>query len=135
MVIIRKILSFVAMLIVLCALCCASSVSAETLTFEGKGEYLLSDETVEYAKRVAKKEAMRDIARQVCIQMQTETNVEDITLDFDEITGDTESILHITDVKYNLKPEDDNIIVCATVKAEVDTDEIDKVLDKSTNNS
>ena len=104
-----------------------STARAELETYEGHGEYLMTDETIEYAKEQAKLEAERDVIRQVCFHVTGISQISDSILDYDEISGETEGIIRIIDVKYKLIPEKDNFIICAIIKAEVDTEELDKL--------
>ena len=100
---------------------------AEIEIYEGHGDYLKTDETIEYAKEQAKIEAERDISHQVYTYIKSHSQNKDSTLDYDEVFGETESIIRIIEVKYNLIPEKENIIIRATIKAEIDTDELEKI--------
>ena len=106
----------------------ANVASAEIITLDGKGEYLMTDETLDYAKNMAKTEAERDISRQAYMHVMANSKNVDNVSDFDEIVGDTESIMHIIAVKYSLTPEGDNYVIHAAIKAEIDTDELERVL-------
>ena len=104
-----------------------STVHAEIIHFTGKGSYFMTTESVEYSKGMAKTEAIRDISRQAYMHVKGDTKTIDSMLDIDEIVGDTESIMHILNVKYHLKAEGDNCNVQAIVDAEIDTEELDKL--------
>ena len=110
-----------------------SIAQAEVKTYEGIGEYIIkSDETTSFAKHQAQLEAERNIAEQVYVYVQSQTEVEKQTLSHDEIIVISEAIMKIIDVKYQiLTTTDENFIVRATVKAEIDTEEIDKLMEEA----
>ena len=105
-----------------------SNVQAGVETFEGHGDYLRTDETIEYSKEQAKIEAERDIIRQAYFHVTGISQSSDSVLDYDEVFGESEGIIRILDVKYKLIPEKENYIIRAIVKAEVDTEELNRVL-------
>ena len=121
-------LFFVSMII--SSLMFISIAQAEIETYEGRGEYLRTDETIEYSKEQAKLEAERDVSRQVCMYIRGRYQNRDSTLDEDELFGDTESIIRIIDIKYKLIPEKENFIIRAIIKAEVDMEELDRLLNE-----
>ena len=124
----KKVLrSLMGMSIILTNLMFMLTAQAEIETYEGHGEFLRTDETMEYAKQEAKLEAERDISRQVYIHIKQHSQSTDSVLDYDEIVAETENIIRIIDVKYHLVPEKETFIVRAIIKAEVDTDELAKL--------
>ena len=104
-----------------------SIVQAEIETYEGYGEYLRTDETIEYSKEQAKIEAERDVIRQAYFHVTSISQSSDSILDYDEIFGETEGIIRILEVKYKLIPEKENYIIRAIIKAEVDTEELEEL--------
>ena len=104
------------------------TAQAEIEIYEGRGEFLRTDETVEYAKGQAKIEAERDVMRQAYFHVTGISQSSDSVLDYDEIFGETEGIIRILDIKYKLIPEKENFLIRATIKAEVDTEALDKLL-------
>ena len=106
-----------------------SVAQAEIEIYEGYGDYLRTDETIEYAKEQAKIEAERYIIRQAYFHVTGISKSSDSILDYDEILGETEGIIRILDVKYKIIPEKDNFIIRAIIKAEVDTEELEKLLE------
>ena len=110
-----------------------SIAQAEVKTYEGIGEYvLMSDENMDFAKHQAQLEAERNIAEQVYVYVQSQTEAEKQTLSHDEIIVVSEMIMKIIDVKHQILPTtEDTFIVRATVKAEIDTDEIDKFMEEA----
>ena len=82
-------------------------------------------------KNKSKIDGERNIAEQVFVDVQSSTEVKNSQLIHDEIILMTESLIRVLDVKYKIEPmEDDVFIVHAIVTAEVDTDEINKLLKK-----
>lgn len=107
----------------------ASVAHAEARTYEGIGSFLVVNETLEFAKEQAKLNAERHIAEEVCADLQSDTESENGKLTKDEIILMTEGMMKIIDVKYQLdSKEDGDFIVRATVTAEVDTEELEKLL-------
>ena len=125
--------NFITMFIIFGCLIFSSTGYAEIQTYEGIGEYLIiSDETMDFAKHQAQLEAERNIAEQVYVYVQSQTEVEKQTLSHDEIIVVSEMIMKIIDVKHQILPTtEDTFIVRATVKAEIDTDEIDKFMEEA----
>ena len=107
-----------------------SIAQAEIETYEGCGEYLMTNETVEYSKEQAKLEAERDVIRQACFHVTGISQSKDSALDYDEIFGETEGIIRILDIKYKLIPKKDDFIIRAIIKAEIDTEKLDEVFKK-----
>ena len=103
---------------------------AEIQIYEGVGEYaMMNDETMDFAKHQAQLEAERNIAEQVYVYVQSRTETDKQTLEHDEIVVISEMIMKIIEVKHQILPAtDETFIVRATVKAKIDTDEIDKLM-------
>ena len=107
-----------------------SVAHAEIRIYEGIGLFEVVNETLEYAKEQAKLNAERHIAEEVCAELQSDTEIENGKLTKDEIILMTEGMMKIVEVKYQLNStEDGSFIVHATVTAEVDTEEVEKLLD------
>ena len=121
---------FIAILLFFVGLTFTSIGHAEIQIYEGVGEYaMMNDETMDFAKYQAQIEAERNIAEQVYVyvQSQTETNMQ--VYNHDEIIVMSEMIMKIIEVKHQILPAtDETFIVRAIVKAEIDTDEIDKLM-------
>lgn len=110
----------------------AANVQAEIKTYEGTGFFAVTDETLDIAKEKAKIDAERNIAEQVFVYVESKSEVKNSELTHDEIILMTESLMKVLDVKYKVEPaEDDSFVVRAIVTAEIDTDEIDKLLEKN----
>ena len=106
----------------------ASNVHAEIKTYTGVGEFVLKNETLDVAKNNAKLVGMRNIAETIFVNVQSSTEVKNSELIHDEIILETENFLHIVDVKYKIESEDEEILVKAFVTAEVDSEEIEKII-------
>ena len=105
-----------------------STVCAEIKTYEGVGKFEISGESLEYAKNQAKLQAEREISEQIYVQVKSDSKVKNSVLEYDEIIVITESLMKIIEINYKLLPSEKNSIICATVKAEIDTEEIEKII-------
>ena len=110
-----------------------STSHAEIKTCVGTDEYIMSEfETIDIAKQRAKQKAERAAQEQAGVLVESNTEVVNMMVTKDEINTMTCGILKVIDVQYQLTPLDDgkSLIVRATVKADVDTDDIDKWLNR-----
>ena len=108
-----------------------SAAHAEIKNYEGEGFFAFKDETLDYSKNKAKEDAVRNIAEKIFVEVQSNSEIKNSELIHDEIILKTESFMKIFDIKYHIEPGDENyFIVHAIVRAEVDTDEIEKILKK-----
>ena len=105
-----------------------STVYAEIKTYEGVGEFEITGESLEYAKNQAKLQAERAISEQIYFQVKSNSKVKNNVLAHDEIIVITESLMKIIEINYKLLPNEKNPIICAVVKAEIDTEEIEKFI-------
>ena len=109
----------------------SSNVHAEIKTYTGEGFFIVMDETLDVAKEKAKADGERNVAEQVYVYVESQSKVKNSELAHDEIIVMTESLMKVLDVKYKIEPaEDDSFAVRASVTAEIDTDEIDKLIKK-----
>lgn len=106
----------------------ASIAHAEIKTYTGDGEYLLTDETVDFAKNQAELSAQRRILDQVCVYVKGDSSLIDNELDYDEVIQICAGILHVTDTDFKIIEDADGILVKAVVTAEVDIDELETLL-------
>lgn len=109
------------------------AVNAEIKTCEGTDEYIMSEfETIDIAKQRAKQKAERAAQEKAGVFVESNTEVVNMMVTKDEINTMTCGILKVIDVQYQLTPLDDgkSLIVRATVKADVDTDDINKWLNR-----
>ncbi len=108
-----------------------SVANAGTKIYDGIGYFPLVEESLDHAKEKAKLDGARNIAEQVFVDIKSEVETKDSTLERDEITKMTEGLMKILEVKYKILADDEdenNFIVQATVTAEVDTEELEKIL-------
>ena len=101
---------------------------AEIKTYTGNGEYLMSEENVDFAKSRAAINAERNILDQVCVYVKGQSSMIDNELDNDEVISISAGILHVTDTKFKIVDDADGILVKATVTAQVDIDELEILL-------
>ena len=103
-------------------------VDAEIKIYEGIGEFPMVNETMDFAKNKAKLEAQRNISEKIFVYVQNHSKTQNAVLDHDEIITLSESLMKIVNVKYNIEDNGDFFNVRATVKAEIDTDDIEKII-------
>lgn len=112
-----------------------SPVDAEVRTYEGTDEYIMSEfETIDIAKQRAKQKAERAAQEKAGVFVESNTEVVNMMVTKDEVRTMTGGILKVVDVQYQLTPLADgkSLIVRATVKADIDTDDINKWLNRDT---
>lgn len=110
-------------------------VDAEIRTYEGTDEYIMSEfETIDIAKQRAKQKAERAAQEKAGVFVESNTEVVNMMVTKDEVRTMTGGILKVVDVQYQLTPLDDgkSLIVRATVKADIDTDDVTKWLNRDT---
>ena len=110
-------------------------VDAEIRTYEGTDEYIMSEfETIDIAKQRAKQKAERAAQEKAGVFVESNTEVVNMMVTKDEVRTMTGGILKVVDVQYQLTPLADgkSLIVRATVKADIDTDDINKWLNRDT---
>lgn len=111
-----------------------TEVHAEIKTYEGTGEYFMSDETIDFAKNQAELVAQRAILDRISVYVKYESAMIDYELDEDEIITVAAGILHVIDTKFSMDNEEDLIKVKAFVTAQVDVDELKKLLEQEIKN-
>ena len=111
----------------------ASTVNAEIKTYTGTDEYIMSEfETIDIAKQRAKQKAERNAQEKAGVYLHSYSETKDMELVSDEIVSITCGIMSVTDVKYDVEPLADvnGFAIRATVTAEIDTDDVNKWLQK-----
>ena len=111
-----------------------SNASAEIKTYSGTGEYIMSEfETLDVAKQRAKQLAERNAQEQAGVYVDSYTKIKNAQVTDDEIITMTNGIINVTDVRYQLTPLSDgkSLTIRADIKANIDSDDINKWLDKS----
>ena len=102
-----------------------SVAQAQVQTYTGVGEYFMSDlENMEIAKQRAKLYAQRDAQEQAGVYVESRTEVVNSQVTKDEINTITNGIINIIDTKYETSPQDDGTLIRATVKANIDSNQI-----------
>lgn len=107
----------------------ASIACAEV--YEGAGVYFMTDETVDFAKNQAELAAQRDILEKICVYVKGQSKMIDNELDNDEIITISAGILHVIDTKFSMEPKDKWIEVKSFVTAQIDIDELKKLLERA----
>lgn len=110
-----------------------SVANAEIKTYEGVGEYLMSDfETFDVAQQRAKQRAEQNACEQAGVYVESRTEVRNAQVTKDEIITMTRGILKILDVQFKREFVDDTTTrIRATVIAQIDSDDVTKWLNKS----
>ena len=110
------------------------AVNAEVKTYEGVGEYLMSDfETPDTAKQRAKQRAEQAAQEKAGVFVESRTEVVNMIVTKDEIVTMTGGILKVVNVKYEREiVSADATLIRAKVTADIDSDDIDKWLNRDT---
>lgn len=106
----------------------AAIANAEIKNYTGEGFFAVENETLDYAKNKAKLDGSRNISEQIAVYVESISEVKNSQLTHDEIITITESLMKILDVKYKIEPAENSFVVRAIVTAEIDTDELEKIL-------
>ena len=110
------------------------TANAEVKTYTGEGEYLMNDfETPEVAKQRAKNRAEQNAQEQAGIYLESYSHMKNFDLLDDEIITISSGIMKILDVDYkqDIVADGKGILIQVIVKAEIDSDNMDKWLQKS----
>lgn len=110
-----------------------STAHAEIKTYEGVGEYIMTDEPLDFAKNQAELEAQRTILESVCVFVKSRSLMLDHELDEDKVIKISRGILHVTDTKFSMDMDEDGISIKSFVTAEIDTAELDTMLEQENN--
>ena len=112
----------------------AEIVQAEIKTYTGVGEYVMSDfENPDVAKQRAKARALKNAQEQAGIFVSSYTKVINQVVQEDEIITIASSVLQEVEVNFEREflEGDDGILFRATVKATINSDDINKYLEKT----
>ena len=112
----------------------SSTVNAEVKTYEGSDEYIMNEfETIDIAKQRAKQKAERVAQEKAGVYINSYSAMKNFKLVKDEIVAVTCGIISVIDVKYDVTPLDNanGFLIRATVKANIDSEDVNKYLDKS----
>ena len=110
------------------------AVNAEVKTYEGVGEYLMSDfETPDTAKERAKQRAEQNACEKAGVFVESNTEVVNMMVTKDEIFTMTGGILKVVNVEYEREiVNNDSTLIRAKVMANIDSNDIDKWLNRDT---
>ena len=125
---------FLAALLTAGTLFTCATADAEVRTYTGTDEYIMSEfETIDIAKQRAKQKAERVAVESAGVFVESTTEVSNLMVTKDEIFTMAGGILKVVDVQYQLTPLDDgkSLIVRATVKADIDSDDVAKWLNRA----
>ena len=107
----------------------ANVANAEVRTYEGVGEYVMSDfETPDIAKQRAKARAEQAAQEKAGVFVRSNTKVVDYELKSEEIEIMTAGIMKVHSVTYDVKPDEAGFLFISKVLVDIDTDEITKWL-------
>ena len=120
-----------AILLIFTSLLLTTVAYAEIKTYSDVGEYLMTNETIDFAKNQAELEAERKILEQVSFFIKERATMIDNELDEDEIITISAGILRVTDTKFLFEDDAQRILVKAFVTAEIDIDELKNLLEQS----
>lgn len=105
-----------------------SIVHAAVETYVGTGEYIMGDfETPDTAKQRARARAEQNAREQAGVYVQSYSRMVNFKLLEDEVVTLSCGVIRVLDVQYSMEPiADGKTILCkATLKADIDTSEID----------
>ena len=109
----------------------AGTANAEVVTYEGIGQYVMSDfETPDVAKLRAKQRAEKSAQEKAGIFVKSNTKVVNLKLESEEIEVMTAGIMKVHSVTYDVQSDASGFIFTSKVLVDIDTDEIDKWLEK-----
>ena len=107
----------------------AGNASAEIRSYEGVGEYVMSDfETPDVAKQRAKQRAEAAAQEQAGVFVRSNTKVVNLQMQSEEIEVMTAGIMKVHSVSYDVRPDAEGFVFVSKVLVDIDTDEIDKWL-------
>ena len=112
----------------------ASPADAEVKTYEAVGEYYMSDfETFDVAQQRAKKRAEQAACEQASVFVKSYSRSVNSKLVEDEIIAMTSGILKVINVQFQREYADNTTLIRATIKAQIDSDDIGKWNDMNAN--
>ena len=116
--------------IVACSLF-AEAVEAETQLYEGIGVYtILKDETPDFAKKQAKLDAERNALEQIYLYVKSQSASKNSKLTRDEIITVAAGKMNVLKTTFAMNKDAGNLVVTATVTAEIDPDEIPEAVER-----
>lgn len=125
---------FLAAALIAGSLFATSPVNAEVKTYEGTDEYIMNEfETIDIAKQRARQKAERNAQEKAGVFINSYSQMKNLELVEDEVISIACGIMSVVDVKYTTEPLPDvnGFLIRATVKANIETDDVGKWLEKS----
>lgn len=125
---------FLATALIAGSLFTTSPVNAEVKTYEGTDEYIMNEfETIDIAKQRARQKAERNAQEKAGVFISSYSQMKNLELVEDEVISIACGIMSVVDVKYTTEPLPDvnGFLIRATVKANIETDDVGKWLEKS----
>ena len=110
-----------------------SPVNAEVQTYEGTDEYIMNEaENLAVAKERAKEKALRNAREKAGVYIHSFSRTIDLELVEDEIISIVSGVLRVIEVHFDTTPlpEANGFTIRATVKANIDTADLEKWLYK-----
>ena len=118
----------------LVSLLAVSTVVAEVETYEGVDEYYVlgAVENINVARERARERALRDAREKAGVYIHTLTRVVNMNMVEDEIVTVASGVLRVLDTTYEIiqLTDMDGYLIRATVKADIDTGDVEKFLQK-----
>ena len=118
----------------LVSLLAVSTVVAEVETYEGVDEYYVlgAVENINVARERARERALRDAREKAGVYIHTLTKVVNMNMVEDEIVTVASGVLRVLDTTYEIiqLTDMDGYLIRATVKADIDTGDVEKFLQK-----
>ena len=124
---------FLSAALIVGSLLAMSPAEAEIKSYDGVGEYVMSDfETPDVAKQRAKMYAERNACEKAGVYIKSYSRTENLELVADEIETMTNGILRVLSVEYNVVPLEQHggIMYRAIIVAEIDTANIDNWINR-----
>lgn len=120
--------------VALISLLIITTVYAAVETYEGTDEYYVlgAVEDINVARERARERALRNAREQAGVYIHTLSRVVNMKLVEDEIITVASGVIRVIDTVYEINklPDMDGYVIKATVKADIDTSDVDKFLQK-----
>ena len=124
---------FLSAALIVGSLLCGSPVNAEVKSYDGVGEYIMSDfETPDVAKQRAKMYAERNACEKAGVYVKSYSRTENFELVADEVESMTSGVLKVVSVEFKMVPMEEygGIMYRAIIVAEIDSASLDEWLSR-----
>ena len=112
----------------------AATVNAEVETYEGVDEYYVlgAVENINVARERARERALRDAREKAGVYIHAFSKVTNMNIIEDEIFSVASGVLRVIETAYEVVPltEMEGFLIRAMVRADIDTNDIEKFLEK-----